>query len=122
MRLRKPKAIQIETLHLDGEVLFDLKSLDQLKKISNKIYESPHAFYATNYDGVHRVKKENFKPVIYQVKTLVLEPGQTQIYVNFKTIIELSDKFGTPIWETDSYFLILGAGTAFFCAKEEKKG
>lgn len=121
MRLRKTKTVQIESLNIDGEVLFDLKNLNQLKKFSNKIYETDNAFYGVTDSGIQRVKKPNFKPAIYKVKTLILETGQTQIYVDYETLVELADKFGTPIWETDSYFLILGSGTAFYAEKKGKR-
>lgn len=118
---RKPEIIRVSELIPFGENIFDVRSLDTLKKNFKRIYETDSAYFARNNDGIFRFKKPNFKPVIRKVEAVVYDPSESMVFLSRETLEAIAITYGSEILETDHQLLILMSGLLFIAEKSEEE-
>lgn len=118
---REPKIIQVSEIRNSDDTIFDVSSLDILKTYCDIIYETKEAYFGCIRDGTFRLRKPNFKPDILKAKSLTLNTGSTMIYLDFETLVKISELYNANIWELAESYVIVGPGIYWLAEKQKER-
>jgi len=97
--------------------IFDVNSLDQLFKLSKRVFETSDLYIGVGTEGFFRIRKKGKLETI-RVKNMTVDPTCPLVQLSSEELKRIAMKRSIPLLETDDQYWILG-DYVIFALKEK---